>query len=128
MIDLEDVRKRPDAYRDAARRKGLKFDVDSFLEMDRAVKAAKQALEAQRSEQNAFNKELPKLSGDAKQSKLAEMKSFSAKVKEDEGRFRELEAEWLKRQLLIPGIPLDRVPDGKTDADNVEIRRWGETP
>jgi seryl-tRNA synthetase len=128
MIDLDDVRERPEAYKEACTKKGIKFDVDAFLALDREVRTCKQTLEALRSQQNAFNKELPKLQGEAKQSKLAEMKTLSAKAKEDETGFKLLEEQWKSQQLRLPGIPLDKVPVGKSDADNVESRKWGEIP
>ena len=128
MIDLDSIRANPDGYKDACLKKGVKFDIEAFLALDKQVRLAKQSLEGLRSEQNAFNKELPKLSGDAKQSKLAAMKELAARAKEEEARFKELETHWTRQQLLIPGIPLARVPVGKSDAENVQIRTWGDLP
>lgn len=128
MIDLESIRENPQAYKDACQKKGSKFDIDGFLALDAQVRTLKQSVEGLRSQQNAFNKELPKLSGDARQVKLAEMKSLATKAKEEEARFKELEEQWTKQQFLIPNIPLARVPAGKSDAENVQIRSWGEIP
>ncbi|NDC38025.1 MAG: serine--tRNA ligase, partial [Proteobacteria bacterium] len=122
MIDLETLRSDPEQYKDACRKKGSKFDVDAFLELDKQVRLAKQSLESLRAQQNAFNKELPKLAGDARQGKLAEMKELSARAKEEELRFKEIESRWSAQQLMIPGIPLVQVPLGQSDADNVQIR------
>ena len=30
--------------------------------------------------------------------------------------------------LLVPGLPVDGIPDGSSDEDNVEVRRVGEVP
>ncbi len=128
MIDLVELRENPERFRVACKRKGIKFDVDSFLELDSRYRELKVALENMRAEQNSFNKVLPTLSGDAKQAKLKEMKEFSQKLKDEEGGFKQLEEDWKKAQLLIPGVPLDIVPDGATDADNVPVRNWGEIP
>jgi len=128
MIDLEAIRENPASYKDACQKKGSKFDVDAFLVLDKQVRAVKQTLETLRAQQNSFNKELPSLTGEAKQAKLAEMKELSNKAKEEESRFKELEVTWKAQQLLIPAIPLDRAPLGKSDADNVQIRTWGEIP
>ena len=128
MIDLCDLRERPQAYQDACVKKGITFDVEAFLALDADVRELKGRVEALRARQNAFSKELPKLSGEEKPKKLAEMKEVAAKLKSEGERLRALEEKFNTDQLLIPGIPLARVPVGKDDTENVEVRRWGEPP
>ncbi|RIL12483.1 MAG: serine--tRNA ligase [Proteobacteria bacterium] len=128
MIDLADLRQRPEAYREACRKKRINLDIDAFLRIDSDFRAVKTGVEKLRAEQNHFNKELPKLKGEEKTQKLSEMKELAARLKEEEGRLRELETEWERQQLIVPSIPLDRVPEGNDDSENVEIRRWGEAP
>lgn len=128
MIDLQDLRHHPDGYQDACEKKGIKFSVKEFLQIDADFRALKSAVEALRSQQNSFSKALPKLTGEEKAGKLAEMKEISGKLKEDEQRLRELEDRWSKEQLRIPSIPLASVPVGKDDKENVETRKWGEIP
>lgn len=128
MIDLHDLRERPEAYADAARKKRAAIDIPTFLALDKSYRELKSKVESDRAKQNAFNKELPKLKGDEKASRIAEMKSFSTTLKEDESRLREIESEWEKLSLLIPSIPHESVPVGKDDSENVEIRKWGKIP
>lgn len=128
MIDLHDLRQNPDKYQEACAKKGIKFDVKDFLALDESYRKLKAEVEQLRSTQNAVTKEIPKLSGDAKNSKLAEMKELSGSLKDKEGSLREIEERWKKDQLRIPGIPLDRVPLGKDDSENVEIKKWGTLP
>ena len=128
MIDLADFRARPGAYKEACRKKRISFDIDAFLALDTDYRKAKQAIETMRSEQNAASKALPRLQGAEKEAKLAAMKELSAKLKSGEQELRELEEKWRSEQLKIPSIPSDRVPEGKDDTENVEIKRWGEIP
>ncbi len=128
MIDLSDLRKRPESYAEACRKKNIKFDVHAFLDLDSRFRSVKAAVEALRSQQNAFSKQLPRLAEAEKAEKLAEMKELSTKLKEEEQVLRELEESWTQGQLQIPGIPLDKVPLGKDDSENKEVRRWGEPP
>ncbi len=125
MIDLVDLRKRPEAFQAACDKKRIKFSVQAFLEIDASYRAAKQAIEQLRATQNAVSKEIPKLKGDEKAAKLAEMKDLAAKLKGAEESFRPQEERWEREQLLIPSIPSAKVPDGKDDSENVEIRKWG---
>ncbi len=128
MIDLHDLRSRPEDYQQACDRKRMNFSIAEFLELDARVRSLKASSEKLRSEQNAFSKEVPKLSGNEKQAALEKMKTLSAELKEQQNSLKELEEQYLRQQLLIPSIPLDNVPDGKDDSENVEIRTWGEKP
>lgn len=126
MIDLNDLRERPEAYADACVKKGVKFDLHAFLTLDSEYRALKGEIESLRATQNAFSKELPKLPVEQKSTRLAEMKELSSALKAKEELFKSREEQWQRQQLFIPSIPLARVPVGKDDSENVEIRRVGE--
>ncbi len=128
MIDLNDVRQRPEAYIEAARRKRMSIDITAFIELDKQYRRLKVSVDEGRAKQNALKKELQKLSGPEKQQRIIEMKNLAASLKEDEQELREAEEKWQREQLLIPSIPLDIVPDGKDDTENVERWTWGEIP
>ncbi len=128
MIDLNDFREHPEAYQQAANDKRIKFDVQAFLELDEKRRQVVQETEDLRAKQNVLNKEVPKLQGAEKEQKLAELKKLSEEVKLAGEKLKEVEEPWKTQQLLIPSIPLDCVPKGKDDTDNIEIRTWGEKP
>lgn len=56
------------------------------------------------------------------------MKELSSELKIESQKLEEIEGEWKGLQLRIPSIPLDSVPLGKDDSENVEILKWGEIP
>jgi seryl-tRNA synthetase len=126
MIDLDDLRKRPDVYQDAAKKKNITIVVEEFLKLDKNRREMQKEVDGMRSTQNATSKKMPSLKGDEKTTALAEMKTLSAKVKEGEDKLKTLEAEWRAMQYMLPAIPLDTVPVGKSDKDNVESRRVGD--
>ncbi|MEZ4754751.1 MAG: serine--tRNA ligase [Bdellovibrionota bacterium] len=128
MIDLHDLRERPEAYKEACKKKGVRFEIDNFVKLDQQVRELQQAVESLRSEQNAANKALKELEGDAKQQKLSAMKSSAAKLKDLSVEYKDLKDQWESQQLFIPSIPLDSVPVGKDDTENVEVRKHGEIP
>ena len=86
MIDLHDLRERPDEYQRACEIKGVKFVVADFLKLDAEYRKARSDFESMRAAQNAVSKEIPKLSGADKDAKLAEMKGLAEKLKEEIGR------------------------------------------
>jgi seryl-tRNA synthetase len=126
MIDLDDLRKRPDAYQTAAKNKNITIDVKELLKRDEKRRKMQKELDEKRSTQNAASKKIPTLKGDEKTAALAEMKALSAKVKEGEEQLTVLETELKTMQYMLPSIPLDRVPVGKSDKDNVESKRAGD--
>ncbi len=125
MIDLNDLRKRPDEYQKACDDKRVKFSVREFLTLDAEYRELKTQLEGLRAEQNAVSKEIPKLQGAEKEIKLARMKEVASSVKEGAEKYKSIEERWQKDQLMIPSIPLAKVPCGKDDSENVEVRTWG---
>jgi seryl-tRNA synthetase len=126
MIDLHDLRARPDEYQRACVVKGIKFDVQEFLALDGEYRKVRAEVESKRAEQNAVSKEIPKLSGAEKEHKLAQMKQLAEQLKESNAALKELEERWHKAQLRIPSIPLAAVPVGKDDSENRPVRSWGE--
>lgn len=128
MIDLSDLRQRPEVYQKACDQKRIAFSVTDFLTLDKRYREIKTEVEGLRAKQNAFNKELPKLSGGEKESKLSEMKGLAANLKALTEEFRTIEERWNKDQLLLPGIPLAEVPVGKDDSENTELRKEGKLP
>jgi seryl-tRNA synthetase len=126
MIDINDLRTRPDAYKKACKDKRIQFNIEAFIELDTQYKELLQSVEKLRAEQNAFNKIIPKLSGPEKDEKLTELKSLSKILSESNAKLREVEEQWKEDMLRIPSIPDERVPVGKDDKDNAEIKKWGE--
>ena len=98
MIDLHDLRERPEAYQEACQKKRVSFDVKAFLELDAQVRKMRTDLEGMRAEQNAVSKAIPKLQGAEKESKLAEMKQLAERLKGAQEEFKALEETWIKKQ------------------------------
>jgi seryl-tRNA synthetase len=128
MIDLNDLRTRPDAYRDAAKKKRLKIDIDAFLKLDEERRTLLHDVEKMRAEKNKVSAEVPKMKGDEKAKAVAAMKELSTSMKQKEEKLALIEAQWLDQQLRLPGIPLPQVPEGKDDTENKQLRTWGELP
>jgi seryl-tRNA synthetase len=133
MLDLNYVRENLDKVRAAlATRNVPPSALDDFAEADaerRRVIAESDRLNAQR---NAASREIGAL---MKEGKKEEAESRRREVSESKERIAELdrkrdEVELRMRDLLasLPNIPDPRVPVGKDESQNVEIRRWGTKP
>jgi seryl-tRNA synthetase len=128
MIDLNDLRSRPDAYKKAAKDKNLTIDIDAFLALDEKRKALIPTVESKRAAQNEASKKIPQLDGDEKAALLAEMKTLSDELKTAEAELKDIEGEWKDAQFTFPSVPLSNVPVGKDESGNVEVMTWGEKP
>ena len=126
MIDLHDLRERPEAYQAACEKKRITINIKEFLLLDAEYRKLRAEVETLRSTQNAVSKEIPKLSGAEKEQKLSEMKVVAEKLKEGTAQLKDVEDRWNRDQLRIGSIPLDSVPVGKDDSENVPRRTWGE--
>ncbi len=128
MIDLNDVRKRPDVYALACKNKNIKLDISAFLALDDRRKALLTDVEGMRSEKNSVSKNVPTMKGAEKEKAIADMKVLSENLKGKEEELDRLEKEWMEQQLMLPSIPHDRVPVGKDDSQNVEVSKWNAPP
>lgn len=126
MIDLDDLRKRPEIYKKAAKDKGIDVSIDGFLQLDARRRELVQRVEEERAKKNSVSKRIPGMKGKEKETALAEMKALSDHLTEQEEELRKTEDVWRETQLLLPALPLDRVPRGKDEKGNVEVRRWGD--
>lgn len=128
MIDLQDLRTRPDAYADAAQKKRIKIDMPAFLKLDEERRTLITQIDELRATKNTVSKDIPQMQGEDKAKAIAAMKEVGDRMKAAEEKLVSVEKEWTAIYLLMPGIPLPQVPVGKDDTENVEKRTWGTIP
>jgi seryl-tRNA synthetase len=120
VIDLRAARAAPDEMRAALARKGAGELFDELLAADRAVLDVQPQVEELRAKRKIKGKPTPE--------QLAELERLKGELQSLEEQLGEAEA---RRQEIIdrvPNPPDVSAPDGETDEDAVEIRRWGEAP
>ncbi|MCX5637980.1 MAG: serine--tRNA ligase, partial [Planctomycetota bacterium] len=126
MIDIKQIRENPERFEKAAKDKGFYVDIKQFCQLDQTLRDAKTKLQDIATEKNRIGKSIPKLSGDEKQSALAQL----AKLKQDEAAYEdkvtELQPKIDELMLLVPQPTDDDVPIGRDDTENVEIKRVGQ--
>jgi len=125
MIDLVDLRARPDVYQDAADKKGIRISVKEFLKLDELRRALQKMTDEMRARQNSASKRIPGLKGKEKETSLKEMKELSEELKHRLNELQQTEETWMKLQLVLPSLPHPRVPVGKDEQGNVEVKKWG---
>jgi seryl-tRNA synthetase len=120
MIDLRAARESPDALRAALARKGAAELFDELLAADAAVREVQPRVEELRASRKLKGKPTPE--------QLAELEGVKQELQGLEEQLAAAEAR--RKELLdrVPNPPDEATPDGDTDEDAVEIRRWGEPP
>lgn len=129
MIDIKILRNEPEKLVEALkRRKDTKVDIDGLLALDKERRELLYEVEQMKNKQNAVSKQIPAFKKEGKDTTeiFAEMKDLSEKIKQDDDKVRELDEKIQTIMYTIPNIANPTVPDGDTDADNVEIRRYLE--
>lgn len=128
MLDLRFIRDHAATVRRAIEVKGVNLNLDELLQLDRDLVALKQRVEAMQTERNANAKLVPKATPEERPALIQKGKDLSEELKELEPALRAHEDQLKQLLLRVPNIPLDSVPVGKDDSENVELRREGELP
>ena len=128
MLDPKKIREDPDAVRRGAQKKRLQVDgvLSRVLELDQKRRKLQHEKDELKAEQARLGKNIAKLQGEERSKLMQQTGEMSDRLKSLEAQFSEAEEEWGRLLLNIPNIPDPEVPDGETDKDNVEIKRWGE--
>ncbi|MFA5013642.1 MAG: serine--tRNA ligase [Candidatus Paceibacterota bacterium] len=129
MLDIKFIKENPGQVKEAARKKHIDFDVDHLLAVYEKRKKLIQSIENLSKVKNQANKEIQNAKDD-EQRKLviAQMRELDRNSDAEEKEFKEIDNEYQRLMLLVPNIPDESVPEGKCDADNTEIRKWGKIP
>ncbi len=127
MLDIKLIREQPDKIKQGIEKKGADpVLIDKVLELDKQKRSLLQEIETIRAKKNATEKKLIEEKDKEKIIQiLKEAKDFLS-VKEKE--LNAMEEEFQKLMSSIPNPPLDDIPFGKDEKDNVVIKEVGQKP
>ncbi len=132
MLDIKQFRENPQAVQERLNRRG-NYDIQPILQLDQKQRE----LEGTRSQLQAKSNEIGKLVGQkikgGSNPQDLEIESLREKGNALKTQLSQLEPHEkdLKNQLnalllALPNLPSDSTPIGKSEEENVEVRRWGE--
>jgi seryl-tRNA synthetase len=129
MHDIRAIRENPQAFDNALTRRGGVAMSAQVLALDADRRAKIAAAETAQAEQNRASKEVGAAKASGNEAEFQRLRQLMADKKADMAKMQ-AEAALLDgrlRDLLmgIPNLPLDNVPDGADEDDNVELKRWG---
>jgi seryl-tRNA synthetase len=120
MIDLKAARANPDEYRKALARKGKADELDRLLAADERWRELVPQVDDLRASQKLDGKPTPE--------QIEELKKVKEALRTLEEALAAAETERDDLLRAVPNPPHESAPDGDTEEDAEEIKRWGEPP
>ena len=127
MHDLNWFRNNPDVVAARLATRNFPIDIDKFRELDLQRRAAVTEAESLKARRNVQSTEIGKLkkAGQDTAALQLEMRAAADRGFELDEKVKTLDEEFRAILTGIPNLPQASVPVGKSEHDNVEIRRWG---
>jgi len=133
VLDIKQIRENPQGVQERLNQRSNDYDLAPIVEIDRQQRE----LETQRSQLQARSKEIAKEIGqkmkgggkpeDPEISALQEEgNQVKSQIGELEPKEKELKAQLEELLLNLPNLPSATTPIGKSENENVEVRRWGD--
>lgn len=126
MLDIQFIRDNPELVAEKSKQKGYSIDVVQLLGFDTERRELLQQVEELRRERKEIAASMKGQKPSDEQ--VAKGREVKEKLGTLEHQLASIEEEFITLLKTVPNMPLDEVPVGKTEDENVEIRAWGEKP
>jgi len=129
MLDIKFIRENKDIVQAGAKKKHVEIDIDSLIKLDDQRLKELKEVEELRTEVNRVSNDIARDQDPALKIQLIEeMRTVKEDIKTKEEKLKATMEEWQTFMLQIPNVPDISVPEGESDADNQEIKVWGDKP
>jgi seryl-tRNA synthetase len=129
MLDIKFIRENKDIVQAGAKKKHVDIDIEKLLSLDDTRLKELKEVEDLRSEVNRVSNDISRDQDSASKIQLIEeMRAVKEDIKAKEEKLKETTIEWQKMMLFVPNVPDISVPEGNSDAENQEIKMWGDRP
>ena len=128
MLDIQLLRKDLPAAVAGLKRRGFDFDEAGFLALENERKKLQSRTEELQGKRNALSKQIGILKGKKEDASavMAEVAGIGDELKSNETALSAVQDKMSAFLRLIPNIPRAEVPEGRSEQENVEVRRWGD--
>ena len=128
MLDIKFIRENKDIVSAGAKKKHIEVDIDRLIELDDKRRELQLTIDQKRAEQNAASEKIVKASTSEKETLIARMAEVKRTLQLEEESMQDILKEWRALMVMVPNVPDMSVPDGESDADNKEVKTWGDIP
>ncbi|MEI7430905.1 MAG: serine--tRNA ligase [Betaproteobacteria bacterium] len=127
MLDIQLLRNSIDNVSERLATRGYTLDIAAFQKLEAERKTLQTRTQELQASRNSLSKQIGMLKGKGEDASavLSEVAALKEELDTNEVRLSELLKEFDAFVAAIPNLPQDSVPIGKSEADNVEVHRWG---
>jgi seryl-tRNA synthetase len=126
MLDIRYIRENPETVQKKAEQKGYSVDVSSLLQLDDTRRKLQTKADTIRQSRNELATSLKQ--GKPSDEDLVKGRELKTELAEIESKLEEVEPKFLKALKGIPNMPLDFVPVGASEEENVVTKTVGDKP
>ena len=129
MLDIRYLRENLEEAETRIKSRGEGCSLAGFRELDDRKRKLLYANEALKAEKNRFSEEIAKVKDKSSvRRQIEDMRATSQTIKQQDEELKQLDEELRMFLLTVPNLPSPSTPLGRSEADNVEVRRWGTPP
>lgn len=127
MLDIQALRSDLDGVVSQLEKRGFAFDSVKFTALEQERKTVQTRTQELQAKRNNSSKQIgfAKSKGEDASAIMAEVAGLGEQLKADEARLGELQTDLQNLLLNVPNLPHESVPQGQSEADNVEVRKVG---
>jgi seryl-tRNA synthetase len=125
MLDPNLLKENIEILEKNIKRRGLDIDLDNLIKLNEERKSARFDAEQKRSEQKEMGKQIANSSKEEKEELLKQASTLSDEVKSLFEIVEKKDQDFFDLWIKLPNLISETSPDGKTDADNKEIKQVG---
>ena len=128
MLELKFIRNNIEFLEEMLKNRGSSETLEEFEQLDAERRELLTKVETLKHKKNNASAEVAR----KKQAKedcsdiISEMGLVSKEIKEIEAKLVSIDEDLTKIQMTLPNVPHESTPLGKSEEDNVEVRKWGE--
>lgn len=126
MLDMKFIRENLDEAERRLRTRGESCSLEGFRELDRKRLTLLKEGEALKALRNSVSDEIARTKDKSQaQDKILQMREVSQKIKGMDEELKQVDEELQNVLMTVPNLPHPATPLGKSESDNVEVRKWG---
>ncbi len=126
MLDIRFVRENPELVKEKSKQKGYEVDIEQLLGFDRERSELLQKVEELRRRRNELAEKGK--SGRPSEEEIQRGRELKDQLADLEHKLSSVEQELQALLRKVPNMPLDDVPFGASEDENVVVKEWGEKP
>ena len=126
MIDIQYIRDNPEIVKEKSKQKGYPVDIDELLRLDIERKELLSGVEALRQKRNEIAAKMK--SGKPEPSLVEDGKQIKLELVKQEELLNNVASSWLTLLKKVPNMPLEDVPVGTSEDQNIVSKEWGTKP